>query len=582
MSPQELIPILLTAGLDRRQITQELVAEAGALLTAAKTDPAPLLVRFLRARTDCKLSADAAKKLKELLDGLLNGQALLCKCEGVVPSASGPRALVAWQGRELRELPIHGDVDVAALAALEPWQWVKVHAKEQIVIGVCADADAFARSHGEVVEFKDWHDRDARLVRVAQLGGQEQIVRLARSLSALQPQPRDQLVLCREAPAWAIARCARASARSRFEQPLASLRVALDQVVGVDDVLGTLCEQIELRLLQQDYACFGLEPLHGVLLWSLQAGAGKTLLTRALLTWLGTLAPARGFELVVYVVKPNELKSMFHGEDARLVRDELCGPILTRQQEPRTQRLLQVVVMDELDALGRRAGGDDATPLLSGAHNDAIQALLAEMDGLLHAPASPPAHVLWIGLTNRPDAVDLALKRPGRFGDKVLEMPALTAASAEAIMAAYAPPALPCWLDGVVRDDVSALELRARLLRPALEAIFDTVVLRYTTDTARGVEVTAGAIMAAVRYREAMTLAKTAAARRGLLGEGIAAVAGEDVLDGLVAEATAAARELEADRLSLQRCLHVRGRVLHVDLVPRDELLACRDLRLAV
>ena len=49
-------------------------------------------------------------------------------------------------------------------------------------------------------------------------------------------------------------------------------------------------------------------------------------------------------EVVLYVVKPNELKNSLHGEDARLVRDELCGGIRARQQ----QLLLVVDVVDVL------------------------------------------------------------------------------------------------------------------------------------------------------------------------------------------------------------------------------------------
>lgn len=583
MSTPVILHALLTAGYDRRQLTAELVREAEAMHEAAKVDALPLVARALRAKHDCALAADAAAKLKGLLDELLAGESMLCRCEGLRHTPDGPRALVAWQGRELRELPIHPGVDLSLLMGLEPWHWVRVHAKEHVVIGVSTDPDDFTRAHGEVVEFKDWQDREAGLLRVTQLGGQEQVVRLAPSLGQQAPQPLDRLVLCRDTPSWAIARADRQAARSRFEQAIENVRVPLEQVVGVDEVLGRLLEAIELRLLRRHRSPgLGLEPLHGVLLWSLQAGAGKTLISRALATWLANAATAHDFDLVLYVVKPNELKSMFHGEDARLVREDLCGAIRARQRVIRERRLLQLVVMDELDALGRRAGGHDGSPLLSSAHNDAIQALLAEMDGMVQGAASPPADVLWVGLTNRPDAVDLALKRPGRFGDLVLEMPPLTPPSAEAIMAAYAPPDMPCWLDGAVRTDVGADELRARLLRPVVRALFDTVVLRYSTDSARGVEVTAGAILAAVRYREAMSVAKMAAARRGLHGDGAEAVSADDVHEGLVAEAAAAARELEADHLTLQRCLRVRGRVLHVELVAEEELAWRRDLRLAV
>ncbi len=582
MTTPEVFNALLVAGYDRRQLTPDLARLAETQLQEARLDPLPLVARALKAKRDCELAAGAAAKLKEILDGLLAGPAILCKCEGVAHTPQGAQATVAWQGRELREMPIHPDVDVAQIVALEPWHWVKVHAKEQVVIGVCADASAFARAHGEVVEFKDWQDSAAGLARVTQAGGQEQVVRLSPGLRGAALAPLDQLVLCRDATAFAIARAARQTARSRFETPIDRVRVALEQVAGVDAILAKLFEAIELRLLRRDdEPGLTLEPLHGVLLWSLQAGTGKTLIMRALATWLEGMAQARGFELVLYLVKPNELKSMFHGEDARIVRVDLFGAIRARQLEPRQRTLIQLVVLDEIDSLGRRAGGNDGGPVWSSAHNDAIQAFLAEMDGMTNHVCSPAAHVLCVGMTNRPDAVDLALKRPGRFGDLEIEMPRLTAEGAEAIMAAYAPADMPCWLDGAVRTDVAPAELRARLLRPSLQSLFDTIALRYATDSER-VEVAAGAILTAVRCREAMSLAKTAAKRRGVFGEGIAAVSADDVRSGLVAQVHAAARELDADRLTLVRCLNVRGRVLSVDIVAEPDLAWNRDLRLVV
>ena len=156
---------------------------------------------------------------------------------------------------------------------------------------------------------------------------------------------------------------------------------------------------------------FDLTPLHGVLLTSAKPGMGKTALMRAFARWLHELGQLHGFDLVLYVVKPNELKVVWHGGDAKLVREELCGAIRARQRKERTLPLFQFVVLDEVDSLGSRAGGDDSFGPTSSAHNDAVQALLAEMDGMdqqMLPPGTPPAHVVFCGLTNRPDLVDAA------------------------------------------------------------------------------------------------------------------------------------------------------------------------------
>jgi SpoVK/Ycf46/Vps4 family AAA+-type ATPase len=186
--------------------------------------------------------------------------------------------------------------------------------------------------------------------------------------------------------------------------------------------------------------------------------------------------------------------------------------------------------------------------------------------------------VLWLALTNRPDAVDPALKRPGRFGDLVLEMPPLTVEAAAKIMAVYAPRGLPWWIAGEVRSDLGDAALAAAVLLPALGAVFDAVVLRYATEPQRSVEVTAGVLLSAVHFREAMSQAKLRAARRRGSGQGVAAVGVDDVVAGLVDQACAAARQMEADWPSLQRCLRVRGRIQRVDLVAPDDVAWRRDL----
>ena len=86
------------------------------------------------------------------------------------------------------------------------------------------------------------------------------------------------------------------------------------------------------------------------------------------------------------------------------------------------------------------------------------------------------------------------------------------------------------------------------------------------------VEVTAGEVMASVHYMEAMNSAKKAAARRAFDGSGVPAVRLEDVADGLVEQARAAARQMDADRQMLARQLRVEGRLLRVELAGEEEL----------
>lgn len=570
------IDVLRRVGLPPSEMTPALVQEIETVLAEAAETPGATVARVVAGRRECQRAAKAAAELKGILEGLLRGPVALCICEGVRQNGDGVFALVRMRG-ELSEVPVHPSVDAEALRELEPWQLARVHAKENVVVGVVDDLGAFERAHGEVVEVKDVYEDSDTLVQVTRAGGQEEVVRLARELRDDPPRLRDRLVLSRDLPSWAIARAPAIGARSRFEVPIESVAVRASEVAGLDGVVQPMLEAIELRVLRGEVReQFALEPLRGILLWSLKPGEGKTLLTRLVATWLHGVGQQRGIDVVLYLVKPNELKSMWHGEDARIVRDDLCGSIRARQALPRTRPLVQLVVMDEIDALGRRAGGQDGTAMLSGAHNDAIQALLVELDGMVRAPVDPPAQVLWLGLTNRPDAVDPALKRPGRFGDLVMEMPATTVESGAHIMAVYAPRGVPWLIDGTIDAAVDGEALRGALLRPALSAVFDTVVLRYSTDAQRGIEVTAGTLMSAVHFREAMTQAKLAAARRAQ-ADGLPVVAYDDVFLALVGQALAAARQMEADWLTLQRCLRVRGRIQQVEVVAHDEVAWQRD-----
>jgi SpoVK/Ycf46/Vps4 family AAA+-type ATPase len=298
---------------------------------------------------------------------------------------------------------------------------------------------------------------------------------------------------------------------------------------------------------------------------------GKTAFMRAIALWLHDHSESLGFDVVLYVVKPNETKSMWHGEDARIVREELWGAIHARQKLPRSRALIQIVVLDELDSLGRRSGGGD--PAHSATQSDALEAMLVEMDGMIQDQPSdgPPAHVLCAGMTNRPDRVDEAAKRPGRF-DLVLPMPEVDCDSAEAVMAIYARgAALPWYLD----DEVSTIDeptICAQFLRPALKQVFPAVVLRYKTDTQRSIDVTAGQILANVHYKDAMNRAKKRAALRQLRETGIPAVTCDDVVDCLLDVAVDFAQQMEADPQMLIRQLKVKVPLVGAEAVPVEEL----------
>jgi SpoVK/Ycf46/Vps4 family AAA+-type ATPase len=174
-----------------------------------------------------------------------------------------------------------------------------------------------------------------------------------------------------------------------------------------------------------------------------------------------------------------------------------------------------------------------------------------------------------VGMTNRIDLVDVAISRPGRF-DLVLPMPEPNLQSAEAVMAVYAT-GRAWYLDGTILDAPEDEVIRSAFIRPALAHVFDTPVLRYSTESQSGVSVTAGRLMSNAHYEAAMNTAKRRAAARELRGVGVPAVAVEDIIEALLEEARSAARQMGADRGTLARELDVSGHVTRVEMVAADE-----------
>ena len=160
-------------------------------------------------------------------------------------------------------------------------------------------------------------------------------------------------------------------------------------MAGIDEVQEELQEIVDFLKNHEKYNMLGGRIPKGVLLQG-PPGTGKTLLARAI---------AGEAAVPFYSMGGSDFVEMFAGVGARRVR-ELFG--LAKKSAP------CIVFIDEIDAIGgRRSGGN------SGSHEEreqTLNALLVEMDGF-----SSSETVIVIGATNRPDILDPALLRPGRF-----------------------------------------------------------------------------------------------------------------------------------------------------------------------
>ena len=170
-----------------------------------------------------------------------------------------------------------------------------------------------------------------------------------------------------------------------------------DDIGGMQEQILEVREAVEDPLLRPElYKKVGIDPPKGVLLVG-PPGTGKTLLAKA-------VAKQTNATFIRFV--GSELVQKYIGEGARLVR-ELFD--LARQKAP------SIVFIDEIDSVGAKrlelaTSGDREV-------QRTLMQLLAELDGF-----NPLGEVKIIGATNRPDILDEALLRPGRF-DRIIEIP---------------------------------------------------------------------------------------------------------------------------------------------------------------
>lgn len=169
--------------------------------------------------------------------------------------------------------------------------------------------------------------------------------------------------------------------------------VKWEDVGGLEDVKASILDTVQLPLLHKDLFSSGLRKRSGVLLYG-PPGTGKTLLAKAVATECS---------LNFLSVKGPELINMYIGESEKNVRDIF--------QKARSARPC-VIFFDELDSLApaRGASGDSG-----GVMDRVVSQMLAEIDGLNDSTQD----LFIIGASNRPDLIDQALLRPGRF-DKLL------------------------------------------------------------------------------------------------------------------------------------------------------------------
>jgi len=173
--------------------------------------------------------------------------------------------------------------------------------------------------------------------------------------------------------------------------------VTYDDIGGLKEAIREIRESIELPMTKPElFERLGIDPPKGVLLIG-PPGTGKTLLAKAV---------AHHTNATFIHIVGSELVQKYIGEGARLVRELFQ---LAREKSP------TIIFIDEIDAIGAKRSLDDTSA--SREVERTLMQLLAEMDGF-----DPRGDVKIIAATNRPDILDPALLRPGRF-DRIIRIP---------------------------------------------------------------------------------------------------------------------------------------------------------------
>jgi cell division protease FtsH len=177
------------------------------------------------------------------------------------------------------------------------------------------------------------------------------------------------------------------------------IRVTFDDVAGIDEAKNELTEIVDFLRDPTPYERLGGRMPHGVLL-SGAPGTGKTLLARAV---------AGEAHAAFFSIAASEFIEAIVGVGASRVRDLFAK---AKEAAP------AIIFIDELDAIGRSRAGSVAVTGANDEREQTLDQILTEMDGFESTEA-----VVVLGATNRPEVLDQALLRPGRFDRRVTVQP---------------------------------------------------------------------------------------------------------------------------------------------------------------